>query len=120
MACRQAEPPLDFGLFTSKVFGADGSPISVQSAANPGGSVETGTSNANQDASKVIDGNNGVAQGDAQTKWYDGNFATKGQSELVLTLSSSTYVTSYGLYRPWDTNKKRDPISWQFGIVRNR
>ena len=69
------------------LYGTDGAPLAVQSAAGPGGVL----ANQVQTPDRTIDGAYDI-------QWYDGALSTKGYVLLVLTLASHTVVGEYQLY----------------------
>lgn len=84
---------------------ADG-PLSVVSVSNPGGL----SPNPRESTTSLIDA-------DATTKWYDNHFHVHNASTVVFTLSKTTQVLSYELFTASDPITRRDPISWEFGIM---
>ena len=90
------------------LYGADGEPLPVVQALNPGGIAPFDR----QQASAVVDGWNA-------SKWLDQNFFNV--SRLTLVLAAAQQVVQYDLVTsPGDNNanRQRDPTAWDFGILR--
>ena len=87
------------------LYGADGAPLEVASAANP-----DGTSPKNgQRAFRLHDGRN-------TTKWEDDSFGANGQSVVELTLADPQPVATYD-FETATKHKERDPVSWRLELV---
>ena len=98
-----AQAGQDLQLQEVELFGPDGQ-LNVTSASNPYGESVNG-----QDASKAIDGN----KVDKWSKFLDLNMDARGNSTLVLELSSAQMVIAYELWTANDKPLKRDPQSWE-------
>ena len=98
-----AQAGQDLQLQEVELFGPDGQ-LNITSASNPYGESVNG-----QDASKAIDGN----KVDKWSKFLDLNMDARGNSTLVLELSSAQMVTAYELWTANDKPLKRDPQSWE-------
>ena len=95
----------DVSLSGIVLYDADGHPIPVESASNPGGDPH-----GNHPATYLIDG-------DGETKWLDTSYKTAHSSTVVLTLAAPTEVHSYMLITSKDVHK-RTPTDWTFSVLR--
>jgi hypothetical protein len=92
-----------------KLYGLFGQQLFPVAAHNPGGQQ----TNGNEGPENLIDGN-------LNNKWYDANYATSSpkRATIVLQLEEAQVVSSYELFTSPATPRRRDPTSWEFGILR--
>ena len=92
-----------------KLYGSFGQQLYPVAAFNPGGQRD----NRDEGPENLIDGN-------LNSKWYDGSYGASSprRSTIIIQLDEAQVVGSYELFTAHATPRRRDPISWEFGIHR--
>lgn len=97
-----------------KLYGVFGQLLYPQNVFNPGG----GNDDSNAGPENLIDGS-------LSNKWYDANFRSEGftgvspvVSTVIIQLPEVEAVGSYELFTAPVVPRRRDPVGWEFGILR--